>query len=262
MNTRASHPELISERTRLPERRVGLSLKLAAIVGIGSAALVGCASQAPDLVPPPSTTTSESSGSTPEASATPEQELTVEALEIPATLSPEAAVTILVEERLSTWAMVGASEATLDAYLQSSSVHGFFDALSEANAPQIADALFIPGWKDDESLARYVDWSTEKNARSVEAWVLTSGSGLPQDIEPYERSINLDSVTVVGEQDGTTRVTVEATEHDNADRNSVGPGERIEQSTPLDGNRIIGDITLQQIDGAWKIAAIAWSARE
>ena len=141
MNTRAPHPELISERTRLPERRAGLSLKLAAIVGIGSAALVGCASQAPDLVPPPSTTTSESSAPTPEASATPEQEITVEALEIPANLSPEEAATVLVEDRLSTWYMAGATQDTATDYYNDRGSFSYIERIAGANAQIFADAL-------------------------------------------------------------------------------------------------------------------------
>ena len=95
----------------------------------------------------------------------------------------------------------------------------------------------------------------------MELWIKTSDSGYPQDREAYERSTTIDSVTLNGVENGVASLRVDVTEHDNADRNRAGE-ELAPNIDPIDGNRITGDITLQQIDGAWKIAAIAWSARE
>lgn len=264
MNTRALHSELTSTPGRAPERRAGLTLTLAALVGIGAAALTGCASQTTELTAPPTATASETGTPSPDASSAPERELTAEAWEIPGTLTPEEAATLLVDDRLSEWVMTGATQETIDGYLDAGGSSSYTRSIAETNATVIADALFVPGWRGDDALAHYVDFETEQNAANVEAWILTSGSGLPQDREPYERGILVNSTTVESVEGDTAHVIVAATEFDNADRNSVGVGERISRTPEqvIDGDMISGDITLRMVDGAWKVAAISWSARE
>lgn len=265
MNTRAFHSELTPTPDRTPERRAGLTLTLATLVGIGAAALTGCASQTTELTAPPTATATETGTPTPDASSTPERELIAEAWEIPGALTPEEAATLLVDDRLSEWVMTGATDNALDdSYNYADGLSAYTRSVAETNAAVIADALFVPDWRGDEVLAHYVDFETTQNAANVEAWILTSGSGLPQDREPYERGISVNSTTVESVEGDTAHVIVAATEFDNADRNSVGVGERISRTPEqvIDGDMISGDITLQKIDGAWKVAAISWSARE
>lgn len=261
MNNRAIHSELIHDGATAPERRAGLGLKLAALVGIGSAALAGCASQTAELAPPPSSTASESPAPTPEATAMPEQELTVEAMEIPATLSPEEAATILVEDRLSNWYMAGATKDIAAGYYSEGGSFSYVERIASANSRIFAEALFVPDWRSNEQLSDYVDWKREQNASALELWIKTSDSGYPQDREAYERSATFDSVTFNDLESGVAYLKVDATEHDNADRNRAGE-ELAPNIDPIDGNRISGDIELRQIDGTWKIASIAWTARE
>lgn len=238
----------------------GLALAAGALIGVNAAG------QAPNTEPtaaapadPSETPTDvEPTPASPEAGT----EVSAQAYEISGDLSAADAVMVFVNDRLSAWTMAGATQETVDDYLASGGRTSYFDEVAGENSLVIANALFVPGWRDDDALAHYVDWETAGNANSLKLWTLTRESGLPQDREPYVRSVAVNSVQVVSNEPDTARFAVIATEHDNADQNSVGVGERISQPEPLDGHSVTGDITLQRVDGTWKVAAISWAAYE
>lgn len=262
MSIHTPHFELSPSRTSAPERRAGFGLKLAAIIGIGASALTGCASQSVEPAPAPSATASEATPQPSETNATPEQAITTDAFEISGELPPEEAITTLVNDRLSAWTMAGATQETVDGYLDDGGSSEFTKTVAASNALPITDALFVSGWQSNDSLAHYVSFEQQTNAGVLEMWILTGQSGLPQDREPYKRGISVDSVTVSNADETTVTAKVDATEHDNADKNTVGVGERISQDVAIDGNKIAGNITLKKIDDTWKIAAIEWSSRQ
>lgn len=256
MNNRAHESELIAAHRRL-ERRAGLPLKLAVLLSAGSAALSGCAAQGPELTPPP--TTVETVAPTPEASAAPEQEITTEAFEIPGNLSPEDAVTVFVNQRLSAWFMAGATQETIDGYYAAGGSSDFMRSVAEDNAAVIADALFVPDWRGNDELAHYVDFEADKNATMLELWFLTRQSGKPIDREPFERTIDIDSIDSAVVDGDSVALSVSATERDNRDQNSV---REQTSETFMSPDPITGDITLQKVDDTWRVAAIDWSARQ
>lgn len=93
----------------------------------------------------------------------PETELTVEALEIPAGLSAEE-VAPIITNRIDTWVMTGADAQARERRIASGlGTEQFQQQEAAKNAEVFAEALFIPGWQNDPTLARVVEYHTELN---------------------------------------------------------------------------------------------------
>jgi hypothetical protein len=257
-----------------PKRRRGLVIGL----GVGAAGLavaagavfgVNSLNAAPKSDPtagapanPSDTAPSPSGEASPDAATNREAlPITTEAYEISGDLSPEQAVTTFVNDRLSPWSMAGATEETVSGYVSAGGSSDYIRAVAAKNADVIADALFMPGWKFDDKLRDYVAFEQQNNAGALEMWVLTSGSALPQDREPYTRSVTVDDVAVKSAEGNSAVLSVDVTEHDNADQNTVD--ERITRTAAqvIEGKKSTGTIAIQKFESTWRVSAIEWKPR-
>jgi hypothetical protein len=142
---------------------------------------------------------------------------TNETFKIPGRLSPEEAVTMLVNGRLGAWDYAGATQETVDGYLRTGGSSDYVKAVAEKNAAVVADALFIPGWQGVESMAHYAELAKESNATVLESRILTHTSGSPQDRETPRSRTSVDSTELTAITGNIVTLIVDATEHDSSD---------------------------------------------
>ncbi|MEV7769908.1 hypothetical protein [Microbacterium sp. NPDC086615] len=256
-----------------PKRRRGLVVGLGAgaaglAVAAGAVFGVNALNTAPKSEPtaaapanPSDTAPSPNGEASPDAAANPEAlPITTEAYEISGELSPEQAVTTFVNDRLSPWSMAGATQETIEGHATNLSDE-YTKAIAAENAKVIADALFVPGWQSNEKLRNYVAFEQRNNAGALEMWYLTSESGLPQDREPYTRSVTVEDVTVISDEGDSAVLSVDVAEHDNADKNTVD--ERITRTAAqvIEGKKSTGTIAIQKVENTWRVSDIEWTAR-
>jgi hypothetical protein len=189
---------------------------------------------------------------TPEAtSSTPETELSVASLEIPSSVAPEKAAS-MVEQDFAQWQMAGAKDATYKDNLNyDGTTIDFAREIAAKNTPIFSEALFVPTWQSDSQLAGRVQGEQANNAARLESWLMTYKSGDPADKEVYKYWSTVDSTDVTASTPTSASVDVTTTEHNNSAKN------RISQYTPdeltQNGNRYVAHIDLVVVDGKWKI---------
>lgn len=237
----------------------GAVLAAGAIMGIKAAD--GSNNASPEKDPKQTTQTPEA---TPSPSATPEQQLTAQSIEIPASLTPEQIGVAVIQDRLSLWEMAGATDSNTTAWLHAPSADAFTLDLGQQNADKFAQALFIDGWQADASLTKFVTAEKMSNVGSVENFFKTNHitadqkATFPMDFEAYKRSVSVDpgDVTVLSQQTDTITLSILATEHDNADRNRLSSSLKGNKQD-IEGNRFKATVTLKNVNGVEKIAAIS-----
>ncbi len=238
----------------------GAVLAAGAIIGIKTAA-GGSNNTSPEKDPKQTTQTPEA---TPTPTATPEQQLTVQSIEIPANLSPEQLGVALIQDRLSLWEMAGATDANTTAWDQSPNLDAFTLDLAQQNADKFSQALLVEGWQSNPSLVSFSAAEQKFNAHILDNFWKTNHitadqkATFPMDFAPYKRSVSVNpaEVTVVSQQGDTITLSVLATEHENRDRNRIGT--TLSKDNPdIEGNRFKATVTLKNVNGVEKIAAIS-----
>lgn len=214
-------------------------------------------------------TTPEASG-TPTASApvtpgetvasTPEV-LTVQSLEIPATLTPEQVGTTLIQDRLSAWHMAGANDETHKEWLAYnpsgktvSEVNAEFTNQKAAGYGAIfAEALFIPDYQADAQLNAIATALEGINSSNLESYFITHS-----EANVYTSSRTVESTTFISQTADSLTLKINGTEHNNAAQNRIGtkydPNE-----IEVNGSRSVITVTLKLIDGTYKIAQFGMS---
>jgi hypothetical protein len=148
--------------------------------------------------------TSQTPEATPTLSAAPEQQLTVQSIEIPANLSPEQLGVTLIQDRLSQWEMAGATDANTTAWLQAPSADAFTLDLAQQNADVFSQALLVEGWQSDPSLISFSAAEQKFNAHILDNFWKTNHvtasdkADFPMDFAPYKRSISVAAADVTG----------------------------------------------------------------
>ena len=223
----------------------GIALAAGAVFGISSL----------NVAPKPrhSNSASADPSKTPEATATRVAEvLTVASLEVPAGASPEQLGITFFQDRLSAWEMAGATPDNQKAYFTSGGSVDFINSLADKNGNLFADALLVPNWRDDPSLATWVANEKKTNASYLENWFLTYKSGIAGDTEAFKASTTVDSTTTVLQTDMLKTI---GTEHNNADKNRIG-SKYDPQELTRNGEKFTFQYALQTIDGKEKISAL------
>ncbi|MDQ4213740.1 hypothetical protein [Microbacterium capsulatum] len=255
--TLAPAPEQPKKRNKL---LIGGSIGLAGAV-IAAGAVIGVKA-ASDTGHTPPEKDPKATFQTPEATpsessvTTPEHVYTVQELLIPATLTGEDAAKLLVEQRLKAWTNAGESYQLWNDRVNSGGNTALLQK-AQATGQTFSNALFVPNWRQMQpSLVATYDEQVQENAAALGAWLRTYKSGNPADKEPYVRSMAVDTIAVVSQTNDSVTMTLHATEHDNGDGNRVGPLDA--KGNRVDGNKLIGDLEFEKVDGAWKISHLNW----
>lgn len=252
------HPT--STETASKKRRTGLWVGAgAAGVALAVGAVLGLnkMNEAPEAVPTAAAPADPSEAApTPEATITPEAvPVTVESLEIPAGLDAETLGKTLVGDRFSAWANAGASaELRMDRLEANQSWDAFLPTVVEQNKAVFAEALFVPGWQQDDKLVSFVDGSGRANLSILSAYVGTAWNSdeVPANKEGYRQWEEVQSVTEVPDadpNDNTRTLDVTVVTKDNAKNNTV--------TSPLNGSATTYTVTVEQIDGKEKISKVS-----
>lgn len=242
----------------------GAAFLAGAAVIAGSVIGIKAAGDAPNNTPPAPDpkATSQTPEATPTPSSTPEQQLTVQSLEIPAGETPEQLGVAFVQDRFSKWEMAGATPEVEKLWGTASGSTGDFVTAQAANsAPIFGDALFVPGYQSDPRLSGFVADQAKSNAHSLESWLLTYQSGDPADLQPYNRGLTVESTKVVSQDANGLTIAVAATEHDNAAKNRMGTTYASSFTSQVNGNKILITLTLTQVNGTEKISAMTIGGR-
>ncbi|TQO19694.1 hypothetical protein FB472_1267 [Rhodoglobus vestalii] len=255
-----------SELDNQPEKKKSRKALYAVVGSVAGAAVVAAsilgieaANNQPDKRPV-ATAPAEPS-ETPEATPTNTAEvLTVQLLEIPATLTPEQVGTTLIQDRLSAWYMTGANDQTYEERLAynpsgktiSEVTSDFVDQKAAGYGVIFAEALFIPDYQADEKLnAQATGWQ-KQNATGLAHYLSTHS-----EANVYTSSMTVESTAIISQTEDSLALKINGTEYNNAAQNSTGtsdPG-----AVDINGNRFEVAVTLQLIDGTYKIAQIGIS---
>ena len=223
----------------------GAALMAGSVIGLKAA------SDVPKNTPP--APDPKATSQTPEATLTPKAEvLTVASLEIPAGGTPEQLGTAFFQDRLSAWEMSGATPENQKAYFSSGGSVEFINSLADKNGNTFADALLVPGWRDDALLATWVGNLKKNNAGYLENWLLTYKSDIAGDTEAFKANTTVESTTVVPQ---TNMLKTIVTDHNNADKNRIG-SKYDPRELGLNGQRVVFQYTLRTIDGKAKISTL------
>ena len=179
-----------------------------------------------------------------------EQELTVEAMQIPAGLSAEDFAEVLIAERYTTWGMAGATYENKDAWIEGGGGRPFIEAIAERNAAVAAEALFIDGWRENPRLVDALAFDREQNVSSVQYWL--SFNEELGDREPYVETLTIQSVTVIGEGNGIRTLEIVGVEHNNSAMNRVGI--KFPEVAAQDGKTFTWEFTTKVVDGFERIS--------
>lgn len=169
----------------------------------------------------PASTSGASSAPTPAASASVSAAgpVTAESLAMPSTLTPDELGAAYIEDRLSVWAMMGATQETSDAYYEAGGDVAVIQDVAAKNIELMAGSVFVDNWREVPELATYVDNLRKINETSLELWIKTSGDP-GRNEEPYRRWIEASTTsTTEPNGDGSFVLVTEATGHNNADKN-------------------------------------------
>ena len=236
----------------------------AATVAVAAGAVFGVKAITPapssdPVATAPSEPTPEAIAETPVANADNEKLLTVESITIPSTLSPEEAGKEFITTAFSERKMEGTTKDTYDKFYAANGSSEPLEIIAAQNSKIYNEALLVPGWENNESLVNYDKNTTESNVSNLAAWALTKDSGFPQDKEPFNAWVEVDSVEVVSSDEDSAQVKLDVTDYNNIDKN------RVEDINPIfieyNGNKATVTLDIEQIDGAWKISNMATSAR-
>ena len=190
---------------------------------------------------------------TPEATSTTNAEaLTVASLEVPAGATTEQLGTTFFQDRLSAWEMAGATPDNQKAYFTSGGSAEFINSLADKNGNLFADALLVPNWRDNSSLAAWIKNLKKNNAHYLENWLLTYKSGIAGDTEAFKAYTTVESTTVVPQ---TNMLKTIVTDHNNADKNRIG-SKYDPQELGWNGQQSTLQYSLQTIDGKAKISTL------
>ena len=229
-------------------------LTAAAVGGVLAITLAGCGTTA--KAEGPSHETTSSAEATPKSTDNQnEKELTVESVELPASLTPEQLGDTFVT-RLTAWDMAGATPKNQDEYITSGGDTSKVMDIVNKNEQVFTDAMFVEGWEQIDSLKGFADTANNRNASALETWFKTYQSGNSLDKEAYTRGAKLVGEPTIDSSDGkTATIEVHLAEYDNVDKNRA-----LTLDPTLDtvnGNRVKVVITAEKSDTSWKISAIA-----
>lgn len=175
--------------------------------------------------------------------------------------TPEAVVAAY-EEQLNNWYSAGATiENKTSLRDEFSGTRSEFAAvLAEEYAEPYVDALFVPGWEADASLAGAVEAERDIHAAALDWYLVTAGDE-PEDVEPYKRGIEFTEVEASDATSTSFVTTVRFAEFDNSANNRVADYKQEwgqEDVNDRTGGQII---TWELVGGAWKVADIEPNGR-
>lgn len=229
----------------------GAAFLAGAAVIAGSVIGIRAAGDAPKNTPP--APDPKATSQTPEATPTPVAEaLTIASLEVPAGATPEQLGITFFQDRLSAWVMAGTIPENQKGYFTSGGSVDFINSLADKNGNLFADALLVPNWRDNPSLATWVANEKKTNASYLENWFLTYNSGISGDTEAFKASTTVDLTTTVPQ---TGMLKTIGTEHNNADKNRIG-SKYDPQELTRNGEKFTFQYALQTINGKEKISTL------
>ncbi len=194
----------------------------------------------------------ETAPPTPEATNSPEQELTVEALQVPAGLSAEALGEMVVGDRFTAWANAGADDnLRLRAREANVGWPAFLPEVADENAAIFAEALYIDGWEQDPNLVKDVNGAKEINRATLDSYKSTAWNRdeHPENVEPYRYWMNVVEVAQLSASGDERTLEVALRDHDNSDKNMI--------ESQLSDHTFIYTIRFKAVDGFEKIVGIS-----
>lgn len=244
--------ELLDEGLEHTGKRAAGAVTVAALSAV---ALAGCSADAHANTKP---TFSHSAEATPTPTATPEQEISVQSLELPTSLTPQQVGEKLVNDDMTLWNMAGADKKSVDGYWDPNSKYGndvsaYAAPIANANGEIFKQALFAPNVLLDQNteVPHFVDSTIQNNQARLEYYVLTARSN-----KPYKYWNTVDSVKVLSQDSNSLDIAVTLTEH-----NNVTPDDKVgskygPQELEINGQTSTDNISLTVIDGTYKITNI------
>jgi len=243
-----------------------LALKIAAGVAITTTALVGgvgFAMNANGAKAPEATSISDTNVATPstgqeqQGQVQPQEQqaenpLSVSALELPASLTPEQISTTIIQERYTQWLNAGFTDANYQAWLlndESITPEGEFirNTITNEVGDNFADAMFVSNWRDIPELKQTVDTFKNNNTAVLELLFKTK-----LDDTPYEIGFKVDSpVTVTSQTADTMTLSTAGSQYDNAAESRAR--ELDPNGDIINGHTFTETTQLVLIDGTWKI---------
>ncbi len=190
-------------------------------------------------------------------------------VEIPASTEPEMLGEVLAT-KLSTLVM-GAATPELKQQMLEGLTNGeidlqnqkvFFEPIVLEKAYELADSLFVPGWRENPELKKWVDHQArEKAVPAVELYTKTFESGQSDDKVPYEYKIEQEGPTIViSETETTVSISSDFIEQTNMELN------RAEELHPnlidIEGNPFTIDATFERHGDALLISVLDIKPRQ
>ncbi|HWT39981.1 MAG TPA: hypothetical protein VN081_01745 [Dongiaceae bacterium] len=257
----ASKPEQSTQRPggfKLWHKIVAAAAGVAIVGGAGVGIKNAVDNQNKANVPEPdnkATSQPETSPST-KIVTTPEHIYTVSELLIPDSLSAQDAAKTLLEDRMTDWANAGESDTFQHTWIKDGGGTTPIEPVTAEIAKTFTSALYVPDWEKNPTLRQQAEADQTINTGTLNGWLLTYKSGDPADKEPYRRTITVEQVSEVSSTDTTATLSIQAVEHTNASQNRAVQLDPNHHS--IDGNKLIGQLELQKVDGSWKLANILW----
>ncbi|MNX67121.1 hypothetical protein D3C86_982290 [compost metagenome] len=165
----------------------------------------------------------ESAEPTLEAVKSYEKPFTVESMQIPSGLSAEEYGEALITDRYTRWIMAGTTEENEQAFFDNGGDETILANVADKNATIVAEALYVPDWKNKRRLVEYLDTEKDLNRANLAAWVRTNTSQGPVEEEAFEETVTLVSAEQLSGDATTGRViNFTAVQHNNSSMNIIG----------------------------------------
>lgn len=258
--------------TQPKRERLGLGAKIGAAVA-GLAIVAGSAfgiSKALDsgnesnLPPESEPVATAPSGTGPSSAEVEPNNSSFDIFEIPAT-TPEDKVGTVVANNIDSWLMYGSEDPNFNNNVLLAIANGEVENDDEYGrefahevGPKIANKLFVKGWENDPELSKWVNLFESNHAVYITLRGKTTDSGNSNDVEPFSYSTAVDSTTTE-ETSGGLKVTIEAEEEVNIDKNRAS--ELSPSIANINGHEFTMTTLLVKEGGKYKISSLNIESR-
>lgn len=246
--------ELLDEGLEHTGKRAAGAVTVAALSAV---ALAGCSADAHANTKP---TFSHSAEATPTPTATPEQEISVQSIELPTSLTPQQVGEKFFADDVTLWNMAGANKKNVDGYWDPNSkygndISGYTQPIVDANTEIFKEALFAPNVLLDNTtnIPTYVANMTKNNHARLEDYILTAHSDKPFR---YWSTVEEKDITVLSKTDTTLSLEITSTEHNNVTPDDKVGSKYDPQELEINGYTTKSEVDFTVIDGTYKITNI------
>lgn len=234
----------------LRDKRIAAGLA----IGVGVAALTGCAPGAESEPKPTQTQSVEAETPPVEATPAPEQstspevslEEQIEALKIPAGLSNEELAEAYIDIS-NKWWVAGAEEGlSKDRVEANLTWDEFIPQIAVENTALYAPALYGPDWATNPNIQDVLMAKIDANVNLLTNYTATAwNTENPENKEAYTSWMDVEKVTLVTEDENSRTLVITYNNYDNAEQNAVTDGALMKSGaveivfTEVDGKEVV-----------------------